>query len=321
MKPTQVPAIPESSGDLDPKDMKVVVLTINFLSLKLCSAHHPAVFRPLVEELGLGPLNCAANARDDICLQLGAHLEKKGASEEHLRRDFRILLQERETPRGTKFEPLDETDPDQDSDSETVLRELNHLLKLGIVDYSKDVNKKLLAACSIGLSQLGRIIEHRPRTSLVNYCWRVQERLESFPNSRFSTSRPVRPPSAQPPQEAAMSKVLRRLEQLEEDFEELRKEQRDQDVKNNLNLNFRVDNASDGQFNKATNYLSDIAQKIDDISQKLDDISYYPLTSNKGPVGPPCTPADGTDDGQYINIAEGCDAPELAATEQQATFD
>ncbi|RYC81154.1 hypothetical protein BFJ63_vAg15953 [Fusarium oxysporum f. sp. narcissi] len=76
-KPTQVPAIPESSGDLDPKDMKVVVLTINFLSLKLCSAYHPAVFRPLVEELGLGPLNCAANARDDICLQLELILRRK----------------------------------------------------------------------------------------------------------------------------------------------------------------------------------------------------------------------------------------------------
>ncbi|EGU86806.1 hypothetical protein FOPG_15477 [Fusarium oxysporum f. sp. conglutinans race 2 54008] len=316
MEPTQVPAIPESSGDLDPKDMEVVVLTINFLSLKLCFAYHPPVFRPTVEELGLGLLNCAANARDNICLQLRAHLEEKGATEEDLQRDFRILLQERETPRGNKFELLVKTGSDHDSDSETVLRELNHSLNLGIVDYSKDVDKKLLAACSIGLSQLGRIIEHHPGTSLVNYCWRVQKHLKRFPNSRCSASRPVRPPSAQPLQEAAMSEILRRLKQLEEDFEELRNEQRDQDVKNNLNLNVRVDNASDGQFNKTTNNLSDIAQKLDGISQKLDVILY-----DKGPVGPPCTPADGTDDGQYINIAEGCDAPELAATEQQATFD
>ncbi|KAF5228064.1 hypothetical protein FANTH_14611 [Fusarium anthophilum] len=295
MNSTQVPAIPESSGDLHPNKMKTVVLTINLLSLKLSSANYLAAFRPLLQELERGLLHCAANARDGIYLQLGAQLQEKDPSEERLENDLFILLEEKKTPCGERFYPLFDAEPDQDSNDETVLRALNHQLKLGIDDCSKDIYYKLIATCSIGLSQLGRRIVYEPKTSLVNYCWRVNKRLKDFPKSWSSSSRLICPPFAQPPQEAAMD---RRLTQLEEDLEDLKiefkaqDELRAQDVKNSLNLNVRVDNVSDGQFNNKTG--DEILLRIEGIERKLDAIM--------GRVEPLRSPADGN--GLYTFIPE-----------------
>ncbi|KAF4495614.1 hypothetical protein FAGAP_8244 [Fusarium agapanthi] len=292
---TQVLAIPESSDDLHPNKMEAVVLTINLLSLKLSSEYYPTAFRPVLNELDHGVLHCAANARDEIYLQLGARLQGRDASEEQLEHDLFKLLQEKKTPHGQKFEPLFDAEPDQDSDNETVLRALNHQLKLGIDDYRKDTYNKLIATCSIGLSLLGRKIEYERETSLVNYCWRVNKRLDEFPKSWSSSSRPIRPPIAHPEGVA----TGRRLTQLEEGFDDLqndlralKEELRAQNVKNNLNLNVRVDSVSNGQFDNKTG--DEILLRIEGIERKLDAIM--------GLVEPLRSPADGN--GPYTFIPE-----------------
>ncbi|KAF5704039.1 hypothetical protein FMUND_12733 [Fusarium mundagurra] len=56
----------------------------------------------------------------------------------------------------------------------------------------------------------------------------------------------------------------------------------------------RVDKGSDGQFNNKLG--EEILQRLSEVDRKLDAM--------KGWVEPPCTPADGADDSQYIIIPE-----------------
>ncbi|KAF9766163.1 hypothetical protein IL306_001464 [Fusarium sp. DS 682] len=302
-QPSTWSGIPKS---LEAQDPELVVIAINMISFQCCFQHAAKSFCSAVAAVKLGLLNCAANARDDIYLQMGARPRNRESSKVQLQADLDELLQVRQTPQGTLFSALkSKTQPDWTLNGETVLRGLNHSLGLQIVDYNADLEEKLIAACSIGLSQLGRVITYDPTSSLVSNCWLVQDILERFPRSRcLALLRPINqpvPPFTQSPQESAISDILIRLERLEEDIEDLKKDQRDQDVKNNLNLSVRVDNPDDGQFKQVTNHLSDIAQK-------LGGISYGFRTSNKGPDGPPCTPANrtsvelNTDDGQNVSI-------------------
>ncbi|KAG5807447.1 hypothetical protein H9Q74_008902 [Fusarium xylarioides] len=140
---TQVLAIPESSDDLHPNKMEAVVLTINLLSLKFSSEYYPTAFRPVLDELDHGVLHCAANARDEIYLQLGARLQGRDASEEQLEHDLFKLLQEKKTPHGQKFEPLFDAEPDQDSDNETVLRALKEELRAQNVKNNLNLNVRV----------------------------------------------------------------------------------------------------------------------------------------------------------------------------------
>ncbi|KAI7766382.1 hypothetical protein LZL87_013156 [Fusarium oxysporum] len=279
MKVIQVPAVPKS---LEAQDPELVVIAINTISLQLCSQYAPKLFQSVVGALKLGLRNCAANARDDIYLEMQARPQNRGSSNAQLQGDIDELLQERKSPQGTFFSTLhSKRQPEQTFDAITVLRGLKHSLGLQIVDYSTDTEVQLIAACGIALSQLGRVIAYEPTCSLVRYCWLVQDRLERFPRSRCFAS--IRPPVVQSSQQAMTSEILSIARRVEQKVEDLPRDQSDQDVKNNLNLSVRVD-------------------KIEQL--KLHQLLPENTRNQKAaPCAPPSTPVrQSPDDGQHADI-------------------
>ncbi|RKK19458.1 hypothetical protein BFJ66_g13039 [Fusarium oxysporum f. sp. cepae] len=279
MKDILVPVVPESS---ESQDLELVVIAINTISLQLCSQYVPTLFQSFVAALKLGIRNCAANARDDIYLEMQARPQNRGSSNTQLQGDIDELLQERISRQGNHFRTLhSKRQPEHMLDAVTILRGLKHSLGLQIVDYSTDTEVQLIAACGIALSQLGRVIAYEPTCPFVRYCWLVQDRLERFPRSRCLA--PIRPPVAQSSQQAMTSEILSIARRVEQKIDDLPRDQSDQDVKNNLNLSVRVD--------------------------KIEQLELHQLlpentrNQNAAPCAPPPTPVrQSPDDGQHADI-------------------
>ncbi|RBA08486.1 hypothetical protein FPRO05_14367 [Fusarium proliferatum] len=159
-------------------DIERQIITINLLSFLGPDSDS---IHPLIDLMKSDPYNFAVYIRNEMYLEMGIPLQKRGCTNADLQNDIEVFRLKRTSRLGNIFLTLPPRQPEAVPVESYVLHAIKRRLDLPIFNPWADTTTKLIVACGVALSQRGQLIAYDQKASLADHCWQVLDDLETFP--------------------------------------------------------------------------------------------------------------------------------------------
>ncbi|CVK91533.1 uncharacterized protein FMAN_09605 [Fusarium mangiferae] len=159
-------------------DIERQIITINLLSFLGPDSDS---IHPLIGLMKSDPYNFAVYIRNEMYLEMGTPLQKRGCTNADLQNDIEVFRLKRASRQGNLFLTLPPKQPEAVSVESYVLHAIKRRLDLHIFNPWADTTTKLIVACGVALSQRGQLIAYDQKASLADHCWQVLDDLETSP--------------------------------------------------------------------------------------------------------------------------------------------